>query len=194
MVFAGQLCAWLGTVGFNQALEVVPGLCAFFELWKFVVTSLGKFICWGHSENVVRGTIWIDVSCPKLVCFLQLKMWLQLLVIWPVLQSLVVHSLYLIASVRRVVPHVIAPQHMDLFGETAYGIPQLRQTGEASAFMTIAIWKRFSFHLGALLRISKGFNLLWFSPASYCILFFARLLNQSVQYMRSVLIPGEWRW
>lgn len=50
---------------------------------------------------------------------------------------------------------------MDLFGETAYGILQPIQTGEVSAFVTmIAIRKKFSFHLGALLRISKGFNLL----------------------------------
>lgn len=46
-------------------------------------------------------------------------------------------------------------------GETAYGILQHSQTGEVSAFMTmIAIWKKFSFYLGALLRIVKGFNLL----------------------------------
>lgn len=56
----------------------------------------------------------------------------------------------------------------------------------------IAMWKKFSFHLGARLRISQEFHLLWFSP-SYCMLFFARLLNQSVQCMRSVLVPGEWR-
>lgn len=50
---------------------------------------------------------------------------------------------------------------MDLFGETVYGILQQSQTGEVSVFMTMtAIWKKFSFHLGALLRTSKGFNLL----------------------------------
>ena len=96
-------------------------------------------------------------------------------------------------SHRGVVPRVVASPHTDLFGETAYGILQPSQTGAVSAFMTmIAIWKTFSFHVGALLRISKGFNLLWFSPASYCILFFARLLNQLVQCMIPVLIPGEW--
>lgn len=67
--------------------------------------------------------------------------------------------------------HVTASQHMDLFGETVYGILQRSQTGEVSVFMTmIAIWKKFSFHLGALWRISEGFNLLCFSLTSYCIL------------------------
>lgn len=134
------------------------------------------------------------LNSRQLYWFHQLKTWLQLLVIWPVLKSYWWYVLcaFFFFPNRWVVSSVIASQHMDLFGETAYGILQPIQTGEVSAFMTmIAMWKKFSFHLGALLRISKGFNLLWLSPTSYCILFFARLLNKSVQCMRSVCIPGE---
>lgn len=152
---------------------------------------------WGVSENMVRETVWTDGGWTKLKIRFVSASWRSGSSYSSSAQFLkVAGGTFCVPffSDRWVVPHVISSQHTDLFGETAYGILQHSQTGEASAFMImIAMWKKFSFHLGALLRISKGFNLLSFSPTSYCILFFARLLNQSVQCVRSVLIPGEWR-